>query len=125
MFLKLKNVGKIVVIASTAKWLSAARLCFYNASKAAQISFFETLRTEVGLDIGITIVTLGAIESEMTQGDFSARPTVSVRVTTGNPPTRLSSPLPQALKDTDHFANIAQRRALEENEAASKHREAD
>nr|POE57876.1 11-beta-hydroxysteroid dehydrogenase 1a [Quercus suber] len=117
------RVGKIVVIASTAKWLSAARLCFYNeensvdvllphflshqllvnlrwfqASKAAQISFFETLRTEVGLDIGITIVTLGAIESEMTQGDFSARPTVSVRVT-GNPPTRLSSPLPQALKD--------------------------
>ncbi|KAL0000578.1 hypothetical protein SO802_014359, partial [Lithocarpus litseifolius] len=58
-----KSKGKIVVIASTAKWFSTTRLCFYNASKAAQISFFETLRTEVGHDIGITIVTPGAIES--------------------------------------------------------------
>ncbi|XP_065629482.1 LOW QUALITY PROTEIN: cysteine synthase 2-like, partial [Quercus suber] len=32
---------------------------------------------------------------------------------------------PVSITDTDHFANIAQRRALEENEAASKHREAD
>ena len=32
---------------------------------------------------------------------------------------------PVSITDIDHFANIAQRRALEENEAASKHREAD
>lgn len=32
------------------------------------ISLYETLRTEVGRDIGITIVTPGLIESEMTQG---------------------------------------------------------
>ena len=31
---------------------------------------FETLRTEFGQDIGITIVNLEVIESEMTQGDY-------------------------------------------------------
>lgn len=34
------------------------------------ISFFETLRIEFGEEIGITIVTPGLIESEMTQGKF-------------------------------------------------------
>ncbi|KAM3744017.1 hypothetical protein ACB098_06G019900 [Castanea mollissima] len=62
-----KSKGKIVVIASAAQWLSTPGSSFYNASKAAQISFFETLRTEFGQDIGITIVTPGLIESEMTQ----------------------------------------------------------
>ncbi|KAK2662331.1 hypothetical protein Ddye_000905 [Dipteronia dyeriana] len=36
-----------------------------KASKAALISFFETLRMEMGGDIGITIVTPGLIKSEM------------------------------------------------------------
>jgi len=65
-----KSKGKIVVIASTAAWLGAPGLSFYNASKAALISFFETLRTEFGQDIGITIVSPGKIESEITQGEF-------------------------------------------------------
>ncbi|KAK4575814.1 hypothetical protein RGQ29_026670 [Quercus rubra] len=65
-----KNKGKIVVIASTAAWLGTPRLSFYNASKAALISFFETLRTEFGQDIGITIVTPGNVVSEMTQGEL-------------------------------------------------------
>ncbi|XP_050246563.1 11-beta-hydroxysteroid dehydrogenase A-like [Quercus robur] len=65
-----KSKGKIVVIASTAAWLGTPRLSFYNASKAALISFFETLRTEFGRDIGITIVTPGNVESEMTQGEL-------------------------------------------------------
>ncbi|KAM3696195.1 hypothetical protein ACB094_06G020900 [Castanea mollissima] len=65
-----KSKGKIVVIASTAAWLGTPRLSFYNASKAALISFFETLRTEFGQDIGITIVTPGMVESEMTQGEL-------------------------------------------------------
>lgn len=38
-----------------------------QASKAAIISFYETLRTEIGWEIGITIVTPGLIRSEMTQ----------------------------------------------------------
>lgn len=41
-----------------------------KAAKAAVISFYETLRVEIGKDIGITIVTPGLTESEMTQGKF-------------------------------------------------------
>lgn len=41
-----------------------------QASKAAVVSFFETLRIEFASDIGITLVTPGLIESEMTQGKF-------------------------------------------------------
>lgn len=41
-----------------------------QASKAAVISFFETLRVELGSDIGVTIVNPGLIESEMTKGKF-------------------------------------------------------
>lgn len=44
-----------------------------KASKAAVISFYETLRVEVGRDIGITIVTPGLVESEMTQGKFMSK----------------------------------------------------
>ncbi|KAH0653522.1 hypothetical protein KY290_031804 [Solanum tuberosum] len=62
--------GKIVAITSSAGYLPAARISFYNASKAALISFFETLRVELGTQIGITIVTPGLIESEMTKGKF-------------------------------------------------------
>ncbi|KAF4361577.1 hypothetical protein F8388_007593 [Cannabis sativa] len=40
------------------------------ASKAAQLSFFETLKAEFGSDIGVTIVTPGLIESEMTGDQF-------------------------------------------------------
>ncbi|MCD7462869.1 hypothetical protein HAX54_049557 [Datura stramonium] len=67
--------GKIIAITSSAGYLPAARISFYNcvtmqASKAAVISFFETLRVEIGTQIGITIVTPGLIESEMTKGKF-------------------------------------------------------
>ena len=42
-----------------------------QASKAALISFYDTLRIELASDIGgITVVTPGFIESEMTQGKF-------------------------------------------------------
>jgi hypothetical protein len=37
------------------------------------ISFYETLRVEFGKDIGLTIVTPGLIESEMTQGKFLSK----------------------------------------------------
>ncbi|KAK4493570.1 hypothetical protein RD792_006677 [Penstemon davidsonii] len=67
----LKNSrGRIVVISSSASWLPAPRETFYNASKAAVTQFFETLRVEFGQDIGITLVTPGFIESELTQGKF-------------------------------------------------------
>lgn len=38
---------------------------WYQASKAATISFFETLRIELGWSIGITIVTPGFIKTNM------------------------------------------------------------
>ncbi|CAK7336758.1 unnamed protein product [Dovyalis caffra] len=65
-----KSKGRIVGISSIAGWCSLPRMSFYCASKAALTSFYETLRAEFGSDIGITIVTPGAVESEMSQGDF-------------------------------------------------------
>ncbi|KAF7834016.1 11-beta-hydroxysteroid dehydrogenase 1B-like [Senna tora] len=65
--------GKIIGITSSAGWLPAPRMIFYNASKAAVINLYESLRTELGKDIGITIVTPGLIESEMTQGKFLSK----------------------------------------------------
>ena len=46
---------------------SFVNLWWLQASKAALISFFETLRVELGSDIGITIVTPGLIKSEMSE----------------------------------------------------------
>lgn len=60
--------GRIVVMSSSAAWLPAPRETIYNASKAAMLSFFDTLRVELGSDIKITIVTPGLIESEYTKG---------------------------------------------------------
>ncbi|XP_028766260.1 11-beta-hydroxysteroid dehydrogenase-like 4A [Neltuma alba] len=65
-----KSKGKIVVISSTAAWHPTPRMSFYNASKAAMLSFFETLRAEFGADIGITIVTPGLIKSEMVDDQY-------------------------------------------------------
>lgn len=39
-----------------------------QASKAALTSFYETLRVELGREVGVTIATPGLMESEMTQG---------------------------------------------------------
>ncbi|CAN6718243.1 unnamed protein product [Malus baccata var. baccata] len=62
--------GKIVVLSSSASWLPIPRQSIYNASKAALLSMYETLRIEFGPDIQITIVTPGFTESELTQGKF-------------------------------------------------------
>jgi len=48
---------------------SFAYICA-QAANAALINFFETLRTELGSEIGITIVTPGWIESEMSKGKY-------------------------------------------------------
>lgn len=66
--------GKIVVNASVVSWLPFPRLSMGGAAKAAVMNFFETLRIELGPTIGgITIVTPGWIESEMTMGKFINR----------------------------------------------------
>ncbi|KAJ6823196.1 11-beta-hydroxysteroid dehydrogenase 1B-like [Iris pallida] len=65
----LKNSrGNIVVNSSIAGRFPTARLSFYNASKAAVIRFYETLRAELGSDVKITILTLGYVASELTKG---------------------------------------------------------
>ncbi|PQM43163.1 11-beta-hydroxysteroid dehydrogenase 1B-like [Prunus yedoensis var. nudiflora] len=65
--------GKIVGIASSAGWLRVPRLSLYGATKSAVISFYETLRVEIGREVGITIVTPGLVESEMTKGKFLSK----------------------------------------------------
>ncbi|KAJ8476380.1 hypothetical protein OPV22_020107 [Ensete ventricosum] len=65
----LKNTrGKIVVNASMGGRVPTPRMSFYNASKAAMIRFYETLRSELGSDVRITIVNLGYVASELTKG---------------------------------------------------------
>ncbi|KAM7272678.1 hypothetical protein ACFE04_027341 [Oxalis oulophora] len=61
-----KSKGKIVVMSSIASVGPSSLSTIYNASKAALYSLFEALRLQLGSDIGITIVTPGFVESEMT-----------------------------------------------------------
>ncbi|XP_011023956.1 PREDICTED: 11-beta-hydroxysteroid dehydrogenase-like 4A [Populus euphratica] len=68
-----KSKGRFGGISSIAGWFPVPRMSFYGASKAAITSFYETLRAEVGSDIGITIVTPGVVDSEMTQEDFLSK----------------------------------------------------
>ncbi|KAI3761439.1 hypothetical protein L1987_51855 [Smallanthus sonchifolius] len=62
--------GRIIVLSSSASWIPLPRMSLYNASKAALVQFYETMRVEFGSDVKITIVTPGFIESELTQGKF-------------------------------------------------------
>ncbi|KAM5571617.1 11-beta-hydroxysteroid dehydrogenase A-like [Rosa sericea] len=64
------NKGRIVVLSSVNAWLPVPRMSIYNASKAAMLSMFETLRVEFGPEVHITIVTPGYIESEMNKGKY-------------------------------------------------------
>ncbi|XP_065637291.1 11-beta-hydroxysteroid dehydrogenase A [Quercus suber] len=74
--------GKMIVLASSS-WLPTPRMSFYNASSAAIVSFFETLRVEVGPEIKITIVTPEFIESEMTPGSKFLSSTIPARTVRG------------------------------------------
>ncbi|KAF0934645.1 hypothetical protein E2562_026134 [Oryza meyeriana var. granulata] len=60
--------GKLVVSSSVAGNVATSRMSFYNATKAAQLRFYETLRAELGSTVGVTILTPGFVESEMTKG---------------------------------------------------------
>lgn len=50
--------------------LSIHVMVYVQAANAALINFFETLRTELGNQVGITVVTPGWVESEMSRGKF-------------------------------------------------------
>lgn len=60
--------GKLIVCSSAAGTAAISRMSFYNATKAAQLRFYETLRAELGSDVGVTILTPGFVESEITRG---------------------------------------------------------
>lgn len=45
-------------------------IILFQASKAAQLLFFETLKAELGPDIGMTIITPGVVGSEMIDDHF-------------------------------------------------------
>ncbi|KAJ0737605.1 putative 11-beta-hydroxysteroid dehydrogenase [Helianthus annuus] len=68
----MKTNGKIVVNASCAGVLNPPRGGFYNASKAALISFYESLRFEVSPTITITILTLGYIQTNFITAKYSS-----------------------------------------------------
>ncbi|XP_010536601.1 PREDICTED: 11-beta-hydroxysteroid dehydrogenase-like 6 [Tarenaya hassleriana] len=68
-----KSRGKIVAIASGCAYIPSPKLSFYCASKAAMISFYETLRAEFGSEVGITIVVPGIIDSELSRGKFMTK----------------------------------------------------
>ncbi|KAF7136542.1 hypothetical protein RHSIM_Rhsim08G0192300 [Rhododendron simsii] len=68
-----KSRGKITVVASMAQWCPVPRASIYCASKGALVSFYETLRAEVGSDIGITIVAPGLIDSEITKSESKSK----------------------------------------------------
>ncbi|KAI3728427.1 hypothetical protein L6452_17064 [Arctium lappa] len=67
-----KTKGKIIVNASSAGVLHPPRGGFYNASKAALISFYESLRFDVSPTITITILTLGFIQTSILTAKYSA-----------------------------------------------------
>ncbi|KAL8267126.1 hypothetical protein R6Q59_004470 [Mikania micrantha] len=69
----MKTNGKIIVNASAAGMLHPPKGGFYNASKAALISFYETLRFEVSPTITITILTLGFIQTNLITAEYSTK----------------------------------------------------
>lgn len=46
---------------------------YLQATKAALIQFYDSLRVELGVAVQITIVTPGWIESEITKGKFLSK----------------------------------------------------
>ncbi|KAK1436622.1 hypothetical protein QVD17_02404 [Tagetes erecta] len=67
----MKTKGKIIVNASSLGVLHPPKGGFYNASKAALISFYESLRFEVSPRIKIIILTLGFIETNIITAEYS------------------------------------------------------
>ncbi|KAD3641879.1 hypothetical protein E3N88_31103 [Mikania micrantha] len=72
-----KTNGKIIVNSSSSGALSVPKAGVYGASKAALISFYESLRHEVSPTVTITIVTLGFIETDIITSKYFSN-TVSV-----------------------------------------------
>ncbi|XBI55727.1 hypothetical protein VPH35_037479 [Triticum aestivum] len=63
-----KTHGRIVGVTSNSSYIFIGRNTFYNASKAAALNFYNTLRMELGGDVRITEIVPGVVESEITKG---------------------------------------------------------
>ncbi|GAB2222347.1 hypothetical protein Drorol1_Dr00013563 [Drosera rotundifolia] len=63
-----RSRGKIIVISSVVHRLPQPRSSIYNATKAAMVNFFETLRVELGSAITVTIIAPWYTDSEMIRG---------------------------------------------------------
>ncbi|KAI3713908.1 hypothetical protein L1987_72496 [Smallanthus sonchifolius] len=74
-----KTNGKIIVNASSSGVLNVPKGGVYNASKAALISFYESLRHEVSPKVTISIVTLGFIKTNIITAKYSTN-TVGVHL---------------------------------------------
>ncbi|KAK3142777.1 hypothetical protein QOZ80_4BG0351370 [Eleusine coracana subsp. coracana] len=68
-----KTHGRIVGVTSNSAYIFIGRNTFYNASKAAAVNFYDTLRMELGRDIRITEVVPGVVESEITKGKILSK----------------------------------------------------
>ncbi|KAL9994797.1 putative 11-beta-hydroxysteroid dehydrogenase [Helianthus debilis subsp. tardiflorus] len=66
-----KTNGKIIVNSSLGALLGAPGGCVYNASKAALISFYESLRFEVSPTVTITILMLGFIQTDFITAKYT------------------------------------------------------
>jgi NADP-dependent 3-hydroxy acid dehydrogenase YdfG len=59
--------GQVVVTCSVGAFVPYPKQTFYNASKAALLSFYDTLRVEpIGESVAITVALPGFIKSELT-----------------------------------------------------------
>ncbi|XP_040379118.1 11-beta-hydroxysteroid dehydrogenase A-like [Oryza brachyantha] len=63
-----KTHGRIVGVTSNSSYIFIPRNTFYNASKAAVLNFYDTLRMELAGDVAVTEVVPGVVESEITKG---------------------------------------------------------
>ncbi|XP_059315881.1 11-beta-hydroxysteroid dehydrogenase A-like [Lycium ferocissimum] len=63
-----KTRGKVFVNSSSVAILHPPSFSFYTASKAALLSFYETMKLELAPEISITIATLGFTDSEIVRG---------------------------------------------------------
>uniref|UniRef100_A0A0D9ZFM7 Uncharacterized protein n=1 Tax=Oryza glumipatula TaxID=40148 RepID=A0A0D9ZFM7_9ORYZ len=65
-----RSHGRVVVNAAVESWLPMPRMTLYSAAKAAVIDFYESLRYEVGDEVGISVATHGWIGGEASGGKF-------------------------------------------------------
>ncbi|KAL6909412.1 hypothetical protein ACP4OV_001693 [Aristida adscensionis] len=66
-----RSQGRVVVNAAVESWLPMPRMSLYSAAKAAVLDFYETLRYEVGDDVGVTVATHGWVGGEASGGRFT------------------------------------------------------